>query len=216
MLFDFSLRKQLSSFTLDAKLQSDAKRIAVVGPSGSGKTLMFNMLAGLLKADAGYIRINGESWADGKFHLAARLRRIGLVFQDYALFPHLTVAQNMAFGLHGGIAGPNQQTAECEMKDWLEKMQLAHVAAHYPNQISGGQKQRTALVRALANRPKLLLLDEPFSALDTDLRGQMRREVSELAEEQNVPLILITHDISDVDVLADEVWRMHGGCLDKR
>ncbi|WP_308021791.1 ABC transporter ATP-binding protein, partial [Neisseria canis] len=152
-------------------------------------------------------------WFDGKKPLPPQERRVGLVFQDYALFPHLTVAQNIAFGLNSGLANPKQRQALAQAAPWLERMQLAHVAAHYPEEISGGQKQRTALARALANRPKLLLLDEPFSALDTDLRAQMRQEVNELAKEQGVPLILITHDMQDAEALADEIWRMDAGSL---
>lgn len=213
MRFDFSVRKTFAAFGLDAALQSDASNIAIVGASGSGKTLTLNILAGLLKADSGHIRIQGESWFDGKKHLPPQERRVGLVFQDYALFPHLTVAQNIAFGLNNGLANPKQRQALAQAAPWLERMQLAHVAAHYPEEISGGQKQRTALARALANRPKLLLLDEPFSALDTDLRAQMRQEVNELAKEQGVPLILITHDMQDAEALADEIWRMDAGSL---
>ncbi|OSI12541.1 sulfate/molybdate ABC transporter ATP-binding protein [Neisseria canis] len=213
MRFDFSVRKTFAAFGLDAALQSDASNIAIVGASGSGKTLTLNILAGLLKADSGHIRIQGESWFDGKKHLPPQERRVGLVFQDYALFPHLTVAQNIAFGLNSGLANPKQRQALAQAAPWLERMQLAHVAAHYPEEISGGQKQRTALARALANRPKLLLLDEPFSALDTDLRAQMRQEVNELAKEQGVPLILITHDMQDAEALADEIWRMDAGSL---
>lgn len=213
MRFDFSVRKTFAAFGLDAALQSDASNIAIVGASGSGKTLTLNILAGLLKADSGHIRIQGESWFDGKKHLPPQERRVGLVFQDYALFPHLTVAQNIAFGLNNGLANPKQRQALAQAAPWLERMQLAHVAAHYPEEISGGQKQRTALARALANGPKLLLLDEPFSALDTDLRAQMRQEVNELAKEQGVPLILITHDMQDAEALADEIWRMDAGSL---
>ncbi|EGZ45220.1 sulfate/molybdate ABC transporter ATP-binding protein [Neisseria wadsworthii] len=213
MLFDFSLQKKFTAFELDVSLQSDSPNIAIVGASGSGKTLTLNMLAGLLKADSGYIRIQGEQWFDGKRHLPPQERRVGLVFQDYALFPHLTVAQNIAFGLNRGLANPKQKHAQVQAASWLERMQLSHVAAHYPSEISGGQKQRTALARALANRPKLLLLDEPFSALDTDLRGQMRQEVGALAREQCVPLILITHDTQDAEALADQIWRMEAGRL---
>ncbi|MDO4640810.1 MAG: ATP-binding cassette domain-containing protein [Neisseria sp.] len=213
MLFDFSLQKQLSGFKLDVTLASQAQRIAVVGRSGSGKTLMMSILAGLLRADAGYIKIRNQVWLDSTHYLPAQKRRIGLMFQDYALFPHLTVAQNIAFGLNGGLLNPKQKRAQAQVGEWLEKMQLVDVAAYYPVQISGGQKQRTALARALAIRPQLLLLDEPFSALDTDLRGIMRREVADLVRQEGVPLMVITHDAPDAEALADEIWRMENGIL---
>lgn len=215
MLFDFFLKKQLGAFTLNAGLQSLSAHIAVVGESGSGKTLTFDMLAGLLKPDEGHIRIGCETWLDGHTDVPPQKRRVGLVFQDYALFPHLTVAQNIAFGLDAGVKNPGRKQSLVMVGRWLEKMGLERVAAHYPHQISGGQKQRAALARALAGQPKLLLLDEPFSALDAGLRAQMRREAAAAAREENVPLILITHDPVDAEELGCEVWRMKGGTLEK-
>lgn len=214
-LFDFCLKKQLGSFFLDAALQSDARNIAVVGASGAGKTLTFNILAGLLAPDSGHIRINGQEWLAGKMMMPPQNRRIGLVFQDYALFPHLTVAQNVAFGLVGGLRNPSQKQSVMLVGGWLEKMGILHVAGHYPGQISGGQKQRAALTRALAREPGLLLLDEPFSALDAELRADIRKEVAVLAQELGMPLMLITHDGEDALALACEVWRMEQGVLRK-
>nr|WP_314765743.1 ATP-binding cassette domain-containing protein [uncultured Neisseria sp.] len=212
MLFDIVLHKKLPAFGLDIALRSDARRLAVVGPSGSGKSLTLQLLAGLLKPDGGHIRVNGGTWFDERINLPAQKRRVGLLFQDYALFPHLTVAQNIDFGLARGLSNPSKRPSE-KARYWLEMLRLERVAGHYPQQISGGQKQRTALARALITEPELLLLDEPFSALDADLRTHTRNEVLQIQQASGIPMILITHDRVDAEVLADEVWTMEAGRL---
>lgn len=212
MLFDIVLHKKLPSFGLNIALRSDARRLAVVGPSGSGKSLTLQLLAGLLKPDGGHIRVNGGTWFDERINLPAQKRRVGLLFQDYALFPHLTVAQNIDFGLARGLSNPSKRPSE-KAHYWLEMLRLERVAGHYPQQISGGQKQRTALARALITEPELLLLDEPFSALDADLRTHTRNEVLQIQQASGIPMILITHDKADAEVLADEVWTMEAGRL---
>ena len=218
LIFAFRLRKRLHSpghtFSLDIACQSSAKRIAVIGASGSGKSLTLRLLAGLEPLQEGHVRIRDVCYADtaaGR-HLPPQKRRVGLMFQDYALFPHLTVAQNIAFGLHKNLAQP-PKAACAQTQFWLDKMQLAHLAHHYPHQISGGQKQRTALARACIVRPEWLLLDEPFSALDTDLRRQMREQVLAVQQELDIPLLLVTHDAQDADVLADEVFDIQNGLI---
>ena len=132
------------------------------------------------------------------------------MFQDYALFPHLSVAQNIGFGLQTGWRNPGKKPHKT-VQQWLDTLQLAHVAHQRPGQISGGQKQRTALARALITAPKILLLDEPFSALDTDLRRHTRTELAALQRQSGVPMILITHDMADAEALADEIWHMDNG-----
>ncbi|ASK26545.1 ABC transporter ATP-binding protein [Neisseria chenwenguii] len=214
MLFDIDLRKKLPAFELNARLQSDAKRLVILGASGSGKSLTLQLLAGLVKPDGGHIRIGGETWFDAENDLPAQARKVGLLFQDYALFPHLTVAQNIDFGLNKGWRNPPKRPSEKAVR-WLELLKISHIADHYPQQISGGQKQRTALARALVTEPELLLLDEPFAALDTDLRAHTRQEVLQIQQTGGVPMILITHDQADAAVLAEEVWRMDGGRLAK-
>ena len=213
MLFDIVLHKKLPAFGLDIALRSDARRLAVVGPSGSGKSLTLQLLAGLLKPDGGHIRVNGGTWFDERINLPARKRRVGLLFQDYALFPHLTVAQNIAFGLRHGWCTPPQKQAVRLAEFWLDKMQLTALAAHYPHQISGGQRQRTALARACIANPRWLLLDEPFSALDIGLRSRMRQWLLDLQQELDIPMLLITHDPEDSEVLAQEVAHMEVGKL---
>lgn len=218
-IFDFSLQAQVSAgkkrFNLDISCQSKAHRLAIIGPSGSGKSLTLQLLAGLLPPAQGYVRINGQTYDDTaqKIWLPPQQRQVGLMFQDYALFPHLTVAQNIAFGLQHGWHNPSNRNLTESVLLWLERMRLQHISGHYPHQISGGQKQRTALARACIARPKWLLLDEPFSALDADLRQQMRQLVGELQSELSVPMLIISHDSADTQALADEVLHMENGRL---
>lgn len=212
MLFDIELHKKLPSLALNVALKSDAQRIVILGASGSGKSLTLQLLAGLMQPDSGYIRINGETWWDEHVKLATQARKAGLLFQDYALFPHLTVAQNIDFGLATGWCNPSKRPSE-KAQYWLDLLELAHIADHYPNQMSGGQKQRTALARMLITQPKLLLLDEPFSALDAQLRQRTRREVLDLQQMAGVPMILITHDRADAEALGQEIWHMANGVL---
>lgn len=210
MLFDIDIRKELAGFSLSVRLQSDAQKLVLLGASGAGKSLTMQMLAGLVKPDGGHIRIGGETWFGGGQNLPPRKRAAGLVFQDYALFPHLTVAQNIAFGLRQGWRNPNKRPSET-VQYWLDLLQLRRVAGQYPHEISGGQKQRTALARALVVNPKLLLLDEPFSALDADLRRHTRQELLQLQRQSGVPVVLITHDAADAEALDGEVWRIENG-----
>ena len=210
MLFDRAIHKKLPKFSLDGQLASHAGRLALVGASGSGKSLTMQLLCGLLKPDGGHIRIGGETWFDAHTDLPVQSRRAGLMFQDYALFPHLSVAQNIGFGLQTGWRNPGNKPHKT-VQQWLDTLQLAHVAHQRPGQISGGQKQRTALARALITAPKILLLDEPFSALDTDLRRHTRTELAALQRQSSVPMILITHDMTDAEALADEIWHMDKG-----
>ena len=207
--FDIHVQKSLPGFRLDARLQTDAARVVIIGGSGSGKTLFMQAVAGLYRPDGGHIRIGERVFYDGTTNLPTARRNVAYLFQDYALFPHLTVAQNIAFGLHGGWRNPGRRQLRGEVAAWLERLHIAHIANAYPAQLSGGQKQRTALARALIRRPTLLLLDEPFSALDTGLRAKMRQLVGALQREYGVPLILITHDPADAEALGDAVWQMN-------
>ena len=218
-IFDFSFIMQIvggnKTFNLNCRCRSRAKRLAVVGESGSGKSLTLQLLAGLLRPQAGHVRIDDTCYGDiaQKLWSPPQQRQVGLVFQDYALFPHLTVAQNIAFGLKRSWHTPSQKRAVWLANFWLEKMQLERVAAHYPHQISGGQRQRTALARACIARPRWLLLDEPFAALDIGLRSQMRQWLLQLQQDIDLPMLLITHDPQDSEILAEEVAIMTAGNL---
>lgn len=205
-------------FQLDAAFTSSSKRIALFGPSGAGKSLTLRAVAGLLRPDAGRIEINGRVLFDSQagICLPAQARRVAYLFQDYALFPHLTVAQNIAFGLRRGWRNPPRREVGPEAKRWVDAFELGAIVGSYPGEISGGQKQRVALARALMLQPDILLLDEPFSALDAHLRGRMRQELSTLQRQLDVPMLLITHDPADVDALADEVFEVREGKVGRR
>jgi len=200
-------------FDLQARFATDSTRLALVGASGAGKSQTLKIIAGLTAPDAGHVRLGPRTLLDRRagIDLPARDRRLGYVFQDYALFPHLTVAQNVTFGLGTGLLNPGRRVDDPRVRRWLDAFELAPLARHYPEQLSGGQRQRTALARALVAEPGALLLDEPFAALDASLRVRLRRELAELLTRVPIPMILITHDEADVENLADEVLRMQDG-----
>ncbi|MGE5522633.1 MAG: ABC transporter ATP-binding protein [Rhodospirillaceae bacterium] len=181
----------------------------LLGPSGCGKTTLLRCIAGFERVLAGEIRLNGSVVSSARYTLPPESRRIGIVFQDYALFPHLTVARNVAFGLHGLDAGARS----ARVADLLAITGLSGHADHYPHELSGGQQQRVALARALAPRPELLLLDEPFSNLDVDLRERLSIEVRDILKELRLTAILVTHDQNEAFNIADEVGVISNGSI---
>ncbi|MEW5786673.1 MAG: ABC transporter ATP-binding protein [Pseudomonadota bacterium] len=181
----------------------------LLGPSGCGKTTALRLVAGFEKPDAGEIRIAGELVARPGFSLAPEKRRVGLVFQDYALFPHLTVAGNVAFGL--AHLGPADRAWRVD--EMLELVGLVQEADAFPHQLSGGQQQRVALARALAPRPRLLLLDEPFSNLDVELREKLSLEVRDILKHEAITALLVTHDQHEAFAMADVIGVMHKGMV---
>jgi iron(III) transport system ATP-binding protein len=176
----------------------------ILGPSGCGKTTALRCIAGFERIAAGRISINGEAMSRAGYVVPPERRRIGMVFQDYALFPHLTVADNVGFGLRL-LDGANRARRIAEQ---LEIVGMERAARRFPHELSGGQQQRVALARALAPRPELLLLDEPFSNLDVDLRQRLGLEVRDILKRQNMTAILVTHDQHDAFALADEIGIM--------
>lgn len=200
--------KRLGTFELDVKLELGREIGVVFGPSGAGKSQTLRMLAGLSKPDEGYIRLNGRTLADAskKISVPPKDRRIGLVFQELSLFPHLTALGNVAYGLKG------RDRLEVAT-EWLRRVRLDGLSHRYPHQLSGGQRQRIALARALAPKPDLLLLDEPFSALDGPMRRALRRELKSLFRDTKTPIIYVTHSIEDVCSLANRVFFIRDGEL---
>jgi iron(III) transport system ATP-binding protein len=179
--------------------------LSLLGPSGCGKTTTLRLIAGLEHLDRGSIEIAGQCVAHDSRHLSPERRRVGLVFQDYALFPHLTVAGNVGFGLGRG-RGSRQ-----EVEDLLATVGLAGLAHRMPHELSGGQQQRVALARALAIQPRLMLLDEPFSNLDPDLRSGIRREVAAILRRSGTTAVLVTHDQDEALSISDRVAVMLDG-----
>ena len=194
-------------FSLEVAFASDQDVVVLFGPSGAGKSLTLQAIAGLTTPDAGRI-VAGERVlfdAEQGIQVPARRRDVGYVFQDYALFPHLTVAQNVSFGLKRGWPWHLPRSERLRLEEILEILELTPLGDSLPRDLSGGQRQRVALARALIRRPSLLLLDEPFSALDALLRGKMRRELLRVRQRFTIPVILITHDPEDVAALAETV-----------
>jgi molybdate transport system ATP-binding protein len=208
-----TLRQRQARFDLDVAWTSDAPRVALVGPSGAGKTQTLKLVAGIARPNEGRVALGSRVLYDraAGIDLAPQARRLALVFQDYALFPHLTLRQNIAFARRPGWTNPPRAPSDAAVERWIERFGLAPVADHAPYQASGGQRQRTALARALVNEPAALLLDEPFAALDRALRRRLRDELNELLREVNLPLLLVTHDEDDVAHLADEVVYLEAG-----
>ena len=181
--------------------------LAILGSSGSGKSTLLRTLSGLEIPDEGIINIAGNTVCDASCCLSADKREVGFVFQDYALFPHRTVAQNITFGLHK----MSRKARETRLETLLSMIEMTDYAHRYPHQLSGGQQQRVALARALAPMPKMLLLDEPFSNIDTDLKHTIRLELARLLKAANMTSILVTHDEEDARALADRIIVLEGG-----
>ncbi len=181
----------------------------LIGPSGCGKTTLLRAVAGLERASGGEIRLADRVVSSASVHLPAEARRIGMVFQDYALFPHLSVQDNVRFGLHG--QGRAEQ--EARVRDMLALVGLTASAQRYPHELSGGQQQRVALARALAPKPQLLLLDEPFSNLDVELRERLALEVRGILKEAQTTALFVTHDQMEAFAIGDVIGVMAEGRL---
>lgn len=190
------IEKRLRNFKLDVYLEVGREILVLFGPSGAGKTQTLNAIAGLTTPDEGEIALDGETFfrstpGHTPVNIPARKRGVGYVFQHYALFPHLTALENVGYSIWRERDGVDHAMR------WLERMQLRHLATRYPHELSGGQQQRVAIARALAAGPKVLLLDEPFSALDTPLRGQLHDELTRLQIESHLIVIYVTHNLDD-------------------
>ena len=208
--------KRFGSFTVlnDVSLHAQAgELIALLGPSGCGKTTLLRILAGLERPDQGRILLHGVEVTDQRI----TDRRVGFVFQHYALFRHMTVTQNVAFGLSvlPRVQRPSPEKIQKKVDELLSLVQMRAMADRYPNQLSGGQRQRVALARALAVEPKLLLLDEPFGALDAKVRKELRRWLRRLHDELHITSILVTHDQEEALEAADRIVVLNQGHIEQ-
>lgn len=208
-MLDAHIQKSLWHFDLELRLRIENQIVVLWGPSGCGKTTALNILAGLQAPDNGLIKLDGHVLFSSrdKLNIPARHRRIGYLFQDYALFPHKTVLQNICYGIRN--AGSNVSTRESQQL--VKSFGLKHLVDRYPGQLSGGEKQRVALARALIVHPRLLLLDEPFSALDYDNKVSLRHELKRIHTEWQIPFILVTHDQEDAIFLGDSIMKVEMG-----
>jgi len=212
LVADFALRRP--DFQLQVRLEVGAEILVLFGPSGSGKTSTLNAIAGLVAPDRGQITLDGQTLflRDGgarAINIPARRRHMGYVFQPYALFPHLTARENIGFPVRGA-------ERQIRVGELLERMNLAHLADRYPDELSGGgQQQRVAIARALASAPRVLLLDEPFSALDTAVRQHLQRDLVALQRELGLAVIYVTHRLEDAFAVGQRLAVMHDGQLEQ-
>ena len=175
-----------------------AEKVSVLGPSGSGKSTLLRLIAGLEKPYSGTITIQGKVVSDQDHLVAPEKRNVGLVVQNKALFPHLTVEKNIGFGIR-----KNQEKTKI-ISDLLNLFKIEHLSNKYPHEISGGEQQRTAIARSMAPGPELLMLDEPFSALDRELKEELYAELNHIFKERQQTIILVTHDLDEAKVLSDK------------
>ena len=202
------LKKKREYIDIDVSFScGDESMLVLIGPSGGGKSSIIRMISGLDKPDSGSIVYGGETWydSDKRVSIPPQKRRLGYVFQDYTLFPHLTLYENAVFAAvdKGAVDG------------LMESFGIAHLRGQKPNKVSGGERQRCAICQALARKPQILLLDEPFSALDVINRRLLREELKQLKGRLSIPFIYVTHDIGEALFLADEILPVVAGKIDK-
>ncbi len=194
-MLEVKIKKKLPGFTLDVSFSVNQEILAILGPSGSGKTMTLQCIAGLLCPDEGYVKLNDKILLDSakRINRPAQTRKVGFVFQNYALFPHLTVTQNVLYGIHHIPI----KDAKIKVAELLEKMNIGKLADRYPRQLSAGQQQRVAVARALAPEPEVLLLDEPFSALDSMVKERLQLELQSLQQFYKGNILFVTHDLAE-------------------
>ncbi len=212
-MLEASFNKKLLHFTLELSLKADNQIIVLWGPSGAGKTTVLQCLAGLMNPGSGFIKLGHRTLYSSEENISvpARHRNIGYVFQDYFLFPHMTVRKNVLYGLKN----KNRELRDSCVNplELLDSFGVGHLVDRYPGQLSGGEKQRVALARALVVQPNLLLLDEPFSALDKNTKIRLRKEVKKLHRQWQIPFILVSHDEEDAKFLGDVIISLEKGRL---
>lgn len=207
---EVSLFKKLEFYDLDISFSLEREVLVIQGRSGSGKTTILDCLAGIKSPDGGEIRVGEDTLfsSASKVDRPIKSRGIGYVFQNYALFPNMTVEENIGFGVD-----KKSPIERSYVERVLDSLKIVHLKKRYPHEISGGEKQRVALARALSTRPKLLLLDEPFSALDTDTKDHVYGEFLEFKKEWNISTIMITHNDDEAKLLGDRIIHIKDGKL---
>lgn len=207
-MLDINVTKQFSSFTFAFNQQLDCQGVtAILGVSGSGKSTLINLINGLIKPDSGHISLNQQTLVDTTTNtfITPEYRRIGTVFQDPLLFPHLTVTKNLNYGI--------QNRASANYDEIIAVLNIGHLLKRYPAMLSGGEKQRVAIGRALLTSPQLLLMDEPLSALDMPRKKELLSYIKRLVNEINIPIIYVTHNINEVKRIAHNVAIIEQGQL---
>ncbi|RSK26247.1 ATP-binding cassette domain-containing protein [Bacillus sp. HMF5848] len=206
-MLSVNIQKKMPNFTIDVDFQVENEIAILFGPSGSGKTTILNCISGLTRPDTGTISLFETILFKGKKHaLPIQKRNVGYLFQDYALFPHMTVIKNIEYGSKDNSL----------VKQLITVLDIPHLLNKYPRQISGGEKQRVALARALATKPQILLLDEPFSALDQEIREECQSELLRLHSIWNIPVIMVTHDLQEAKKIGSQILRMSNGIITER
>ncbi|MDD3023645.1 MAG: ABC transporter ATP-binding protein, partial [Syntrophomonadaceae bacterium] len=205
-MLDIKIKKSLPEFRLDVSFSVEHEILAIVGPSGCGKTMTLKCIAGLFPPDEGLIALNKKVLFDSRtgINLASRQREVGFVFQNYALFPHMNVFDNVAFGIHQLNQFGNKVIRE-RVSNLMHKMHLGKYEKRYPGQLSGGQQQRVAIARALVTEPQVLLLDEPFSALDSIVKESLQDELLDLQKYFAGHVILVTHNLAEAYKLSSRI-----------
>lgn len=203
-MLDVHIVKRLNHFILNVSFQVKDEIIALFGPSGAGKTSILECISGLSRLDSGFIQLNERTLSkDHKIIVPVQHRNIGYLFQNYALFPHKTVWENIAYGMK----------SEEFAKQLMIELNITHLNDVYPHKISGGEKQRVAIARAIATEPDLLLLDEPFSALDDDTKNRGHEELLRIHSLWRIPVILVTHNHAEAEKLASQILYIHEGAI---
>lgn len=207
MSLGVDVEKKLNYFTLQASFSIGDENLAVVGASGSGKSMLLKMIAGIEQPDQGTITVNGKlCFSNREINVPSQKRKVGYLFQDYALFPHLTLLENLSIVLPG-----NQSEKKKKARKFLQRFHLEHVLEAYPATLSGGEKQRAALARMLCVDPEVLLLDEPFSALDTNLKWQVENDLVQVLKKVHKTVILVTHSMEEALRICDRILILDKG-----
>lgn len=209
-ILEAKIFKKLRFFDLDIDINLGREVLAIQGHSGSGKTTILNCIIGILNPDDGIVKINGKTVysKEEKINEPIRDRDIGYMFQNYALFPNMTVEQNLRFGLN-----KRDQEQEDYLNYIMENFKISHLKERYPGDVSGGEKQRIALARSLTRKPSVMLMDEPFSALDTETKDILYKEFLQFKESFDIGIILITHNDTEAEYLGDRIIKIDNGLI---